>query len=504
MSALAHAPCQLTRVRRGNSRSALRRPRNRTKYTYDNDGNAKTRNGYSVTWSSYNHPTLIAASGESLSLAYGPDRQRFAQTYTGSSGSETTTYFGGLTEKVTIGTNTDFRFYIYVAGRIVAIRDRTVTGTITDRYVLNDQQGSLSAIDTSTGTTYVAESFTPYGSRRNAATWSGPPTGADLTLMNGVTRQGYTGQTALGTMGLNHMNGRVQDSVTGRFLSADPYVSDPAFTQSFNRYSYVNNNPLTFTDPTGFAPSTLVKPIDPGGGDDDWECTPGPDGLCEVLLKGSKPRPPELAGLGDLVWGGVEDDINQLMDLLTHGTVFFHFHAPPSTPHQKPCPPGVHCYPPQETPRPCTEGPSTASGSVSGEFYAGPGGGGTIGVDDGHPFVTARVGFGAGGGLSYSPTGGLPITPASPNAGGTIRAVTGKGGFAFGIPGTPIAVSINVELGAAYDSNSGFGWVHNFDPEVGAAAESGFHADASVGGQVTAYGKSPTVYTGCGTCRAHY
>ncbi len=88
--------------------------------------------------------------------------------------------------------------------------------------------------------------------------------------------------------------------------------------------------------------------------------------------------------------------------------------------------------------------------------------------------------------------------------GGTLRAVTGKGGVAFGIPGTPIAISINVELGVAYDSNSGFGWVHNFDPEVGASAERGFHADASVGGQVTAYGQSPTVYTGHGTCRAHY
>jgi hypothetical protein len=48
------------------------------------------------------------------------------------------------------------------------------------------------------------------------------------------------------------MNGRVMDAKIGRFLSADPYVSDPLLTQSFNRYSYVNNNPLSFTDPSGF------------------------------------------------------------------------------------------------------------------------------------------------------------------------------------------------------------------------------------------------------------
>ncbi len=53
-------------------------------------------------------------------------------------------------------------------------------------------------------------------------------------------------------MGLIHMNGRVEDANIGRFLSPDPYVQDALNTQSFNRYSYVNNNPLTFTDPSGF------------------------------------------------------------------------------------------------------------------------------------------------------------------------------------------------------------------------------------------------------------
>lgn len=222
-------------------------------YTYDNDGNAKTRNSYMVTWTTYNYPLSIASSGESVNFAYGADRRRYYQSYTNSSGTETTSYFDKLTEKVTNANGTDFRFYIYAGGRIVAIRDRTaVGGTVTDRYVLNDQQGSVSAIDSSAGAQYVAENFTAFGNRRNAATWSGPPTSGDLNLMNGVTRQGYTGQTVLGTMGLNHMNGRVQDPITGRFLSADPYLTSPGLTQNFNRYGYVYSNPLSFIDPTGF------------------------------------------------------------------------------------------------------------------------------------------------------------------------------------------------------------------------------------------------------------
>jgi hypothetical protein len=47
------------------------------------------------------------------------------------------------------------------------------------------------------------------------------------------------------------MNGRVYDPQIGRFLSADPYIQAPYNTQSYNRYSYVVNNPLKYTDPTG-------------------------------------------------------------------------------------------------------------------------------------------------------------------------------------------------------------------------------------------------------------
>jgi RHS repeat-associated protein len=94
-----------------------------------------------------------------------------------------------------------------------------------------------------------------------------------LNRINAVSRHGYTWQTALGNMGLNDMNGRIEDAVLGRFLSADLYVSDAMSTQSYNRYSYVNNNPLTYTDPSGFCLVSF------GGGEpyDDGQDCPGVD-----------------------------------------------------------------------------------------------------------------------------------------------------------------------------------------------------------------------------------
>ena len=47
------------------------------------------------------------------------------------------------------------------------------------------------------------------------------------------------------------MNARLYDPQVGRFLSPDPYVQAPENIQNFNRYSYVLNNPLKYTDPTG-------------------------------------------------------------------------------------------------------------------------------------------------------------------------------------------------------------------------------------------------------------
>jgi len=67
-----------------------------------------------------------------------------------------------------------------------------------------------------------------------------------------VTTRGFTGHEQLDEMGLIHMNGRVYDARLGRFIQADPLIQDPTKVQSLNRYSYVWNNPLNATDPSGF------------------------------------------------------------------------------------------------------------------------------------------------------------------------------------------------------------------------------------------------------------
>jgi hypothetical protein len=71
------------------------------------------------------------------------------------------------------------------------------------------------------------------------------------------------------------MNARIYEPTIGRFMSADSVVPDPTDLQTFNRYSYVSNNPLSFTDPSGhcsgvvgcgfaIASFALLEPFMPG------------------------------------------------------------------------------------------------------------------------------------------------------------------------------------------------------------------------------------------------
>jgi len=67
------------------------------------------------------------------------------------------------------------------------------------------------------------------------------------------TDKKFTGQQEEGgdPLGLYDYGARFYSTVLGRFISGDPLVPQPADPQALDRYSYVRNNPLRYTDPTG-------------------------------------------------------------------------------------------------------------------------------------------------------------------------------------------------------------------------------------------------------------
>ncbi|WP_437287728.1 RHS repeat-associated core domain-containing protein [Sorangium sp. So ce406] len=90
--------------------------------------------------------------------------------------------------------------------------------------------------------------YEPFGRRieRYGAPVGGPP---------GELRLGLTGHEHDDDLGLINMKGRIYDPKLKRVLTPDPLVSAPLFGQSYNRYSYVLNDPLNLADPTGYEPT---------------------------------------------------------------------------------------------------------------------------------------------------------------------------------------------------------------------------------------------------------
>jgi RHS repeat-associated protein len=206
----------------------------------------------------------------------------------------TTVYVGGVYEEdLQSGTT---RVQYHFNGQAIAQREN---GVLT--YLYADHLGSISVASNEQGTSYTKQDFTPWGELRSG--------GISQTTLN------YTGQRRDGT-GLLYYHARYYDPTTARFLSADSVVPDvqdgaygapdgtltpltvdfhePSFlervtdehalvlskgllaeetrhagpedAQALNRYSYVGNNPLGYTDPDGHVKCSRCAEAGGGGG----------------------------------------------------------------------------------------------------------------------------------------------------------------------------------------------------------------------------------------------
>ncbi|MDY0989668.1 RHS repeat-associated core domain-containing protein [Flavobacterium sp. CFBP9031] len=113
-------------------------------------------------------------------------------------------------------------------------------------YLHRDYQGSIVAISDQNGTVVEKRLFDAWGSILKVQDGVGN-TLAGLTVLD----RGYTGHEHLQSVGIIHMNGRLYDPKLHRFLQPDNYVQEPYNTQNYNKYAYVLNNPLKYTDPSG-------------------------------------------------------------------------------------------------------------------------------------------------------------------------------------------------------------------------------------------------------------
>jgi len=178
-------------------------------------------------------------------------RMKSVTTAGGASLGEST--YDGLGQRVRTTSSAGARVYVYDAfGRVVAeYASDTAAPAGGLKYVASDSQGSTRVVTDAGGEVLARMDYAPFGEELSAGIGSRTQ-GQKYGVMEG-TRQRYTGLERDAVTGLDHTLWRKYESKSGRWTSPDPYggsmsVADP---QSFNRYAYVQNDPVNFIDPSG-------------------------------------------------------------------------------------------------------------------------------------------------------------------------------------------------------------------------------------------------------------
>lgn len=149
-----------------------------------------------------------------------------------------------------------YQTYIHFGGRLVAQYRDGGTG-----FLHSDHLGStrlVTAYPWLSATQSVEDNFDylPFGEQLSGAS---------------VTTHKFTGQERDDESGLDNFGARYDSSRWGRFMSSDPLSGYPGNPQSWNRYSYVQNNPLNLIDPTGMCSTPDKDSDDPDV--DPGQCT---------------------------------------------------------------------------------------------------------------------------------------------------------------------------------------------------------------------------------------
>lgn len=157
-------------------------------------------------------------------------------------------YMGDCYELESTSSGNKERLYLggdYYSAPAVLVKENGVEKVYN---VLRDNLGSVTHVIAPDDSLVQELSYDAWGRLRDPATLQVFEPGNEPELFLG---RGYTGHEHLTRFGLINMNARLYDAALGRFLSPDPYVQMPDFSQNFNRYSYCMNNPLKYVDKDG-------------------------------------------------------------------------------------------------------------------------------------------------------------------------------------------------------------------------------------------------------------
>ncbi len=217
-------------------------------YSYDANGNILNDGTKQLSYTKFNKLKTIQQNGETTTLKY----DSFNRLVEKSTKDQTIYYISKEYEYIKTKDQIQTRHNILHRDNIVAVHTKTLINdkkqVDTTQYIHTDALNSTDTVTNSKGKVVLRQRYTPYGAIRD--------TYNPNQLYPYTALRGYTGHRHHYKHSLINMNGRTYDPTISRFTSADPYIQDPTNSQSFNRYAYVMNNPLKYTDPSGYYPES--------------------------------------------------------------------------------------------------------------------------------------------------------------------------------------------------------------------------------------------------------
>lgn len=200
----------------------------------------------SISYNSFDKVSEVTSDDKTMQIFYGADKSRILADIQG----VRKYYIDNLFEQKIEDGDTTSTNYIFAYGKAIALVLQKSDGSSDIKYVHHDHLGSIQAYSDENGELYQELSYDAWGLRRDPDTWIAYQT---PTSCEAINEHGFGGHEHIDLFQMINMDGRMYDPVVGRFLSADPIVQSPDFTQSYNRYIYCLNNPLSLIDPSGYS-----------------------------------------------------------------------------------------------------------------------------------------------------------------------------------------------------------------------------------------------------------
>ncbi|MGB3442886.1 MAG: RHS repeat-associated core domain-containing protein [Actinophytocola sp.] len=238
-------------------------------YGYDATGNTTSRvlagEGQALEWDAEGNLTKVTENGQETSYVYTADGDRLIRR----DPQAVTLYLGNqeirLDKQTKIETGT--RYYSH-GGKAVATRTEASLN-----WVATDHNNTGEVSINSNTLQVNRRRHLPFGEPRGQAPLTWP------------SERGFVGGTLDATTGLTHLGAREYDPDLGRFISVDP-IMDLTDAQQMNGYTYSNNNPVTFSDPSGL----FLLEGDSSGAIDAGACRDGNCGRATTASGVKEPR----------------------------------------------------------------------------------------------------------------------------------------------------------------------------------------------------------------------